>query len=93
MFSFKRGIFQGDPLSPVIFLMVLNPIIELLQKEIKHGFDLEGDKCITLPYFCLITTNKKTPENYGPDKLKNTIPGHETETLKMPIFLNNIRNA
>ena len=29
----------------------------------KHGFDLEGKKCITLPYaddFCLITTNKKT---------------------------------
>ena len=62
-FSFKRGVFQGDPLSPIIFLMVFNPIIELLQREMKHGFDLEGEKCITLPYvddFCLITTNKKT---------------------------------
>ena len=32
-FPFKRGVFQGDPLSPIIFLMVFNPIIELLQSK------------------------------------------------------------
>ena len=26
VFSFKRGVFQGDPFSPIIFLMVFNPI-------------------------------------------------------------------
>ena len=29
-FPFKRGVFQGYPLSPIIFLMVFNPIIEFL---------------------------------------------------------------
>ena len=90
---FKRGIFQGDPLSPVIFLMVFNPIIELLQKEIKHGFDLEGDKCITLPYFCLITTNKKTHQRIM-DLINSEIQSQGMKPKHwMPIFLNNIRNA
>ena len=30
-FHFKKGVFQGDPLSPIIFLMVFNPIIEFQQ--------------------------------------------------------------
>ena len=59
-FPFKRGVFQGDPLSPIIFLMVFNPIIELLQSKNDCGFNLNGEKIITLPYaddFCLITTD------------------------------------
>ena len=62
-FPFRPGVFQGDPLSPIIFLMVFNPIIEFLQAESRHGFNLEGENFITLPYaddFCLITTNKRT---------------------------------
>ena len=62
-FPFRKGVFQGDPLSPIIFLMVFNPIIEFLQSEAHHGYDLDGKKIITLPYaddFCLITTNKRT---------------------------------
>ena len=57
---FKRGVFQGDSLSPIIFLMVFNPIIELLQSKNDCGFNLNGEKIITLPYaddFCLITTD------------------------------------
>ena len=84
-FSFKRGVFQGDPLSPIIFLMVFNPIIEELQRELKHGFDLETEKCITLPYaddFCNYKQENPS-KNHEPDKLKNPISGHETETLKV----------
>ena len=63
VFPFKKGVFQGDPLSPIIFLMVFNPVIEYLQSELGSGYDLDGQKFITLPYaddFCLITTNKRT---------------------------------
>ena len=51
----KRGVFQGDPLSPIIFLIVF---IELSKNDC--GFNLNGEKIITLPYvddFCLITTD------------------------------------
>ena len=32
-FPFKIGVFQGDPLSSIMFLMVFNPIIEFLQSK------------------------------------------------------------
>jgi len=47
-FPFKRGVFQDDPLSPIIFLMVFNPIIEFPQSKNDCGFNLNGDKIITL---------------------------------------------
>ena len=43
----KRGVFQGDPLSPIIFLIVF---IEFLQSKNDCGFNLNGEKIITLPY-------------------------------------------
>ena len=62
-FDFKRGVFQGDPLSPIIFLMVFNSIIQHLKSmEDRYGYDLDGSKYITLPFaddFCLITSNKR----------------------------------
>lgn len=61
-FDFKRGTFQGDPLSPIIFLMCFNPILEYLENiRTVHGFNLDGNKIITTPYaddFNLITSNK-----------------------------------
>jgi hypothetical protein len=62
-FSFKRGVFQGEPLSPIIFLLAFNPVIESLQSEKNLGFQLAGEQVITLPYaddFLLMTTNLKT---------------------------------
>ena len=47
-FPFKRGVFQSDPLGPIIFLMFFNPIIKFLQSKNDCGFNLNGDKIITL---------------------------------------------
>ena len=65
IFQFKRGVFQGDPLSPIIFLVVFNPILQYLQTQAKFGYNLKDDEdnFITLPYaddFCLITRDKRT---------------------------------
>ena len=62
-FKFKRGIFQGNPLSPVIFLMCFNPIIDYLESINNKGFSTGDRNIINLPYaddFCVITSNKTT---------------------------------
>ena len=64
-FSFKKGVTQGDPLSPIIFLLTFQPIIDFLIQNENSGVGINGKKVITLPYaddFCLITTNMRTQQ-------------------------------
>ncbi len=62
-FTFKKGVFQGDPWSPIIFLQTFNPILEYLKSiQQDYGYNLNGTKFITLPFaddFCLITSHKR----------------------------------
>ena len=44
-----RGIFQGDALSPLIFVIALIPLSMLLRKA-RDGFDLSGEKINHLMY-------------------------------------------
>ena len=63
-FTFRRGVFQGDPLSPTIFICVFNPLLEYLKTEVKHGYALDADtKTISTPFaddFNVITSNSRT---------------------------------
>ena len=58
-FSFSKGVFQGDPLSPIIFLICFNLILEDLSRfEAGDSYMLDGKPYITLPFaddFNLIT--------------------------------------
>ena len=60
-FKFRKGIFQGDPWSPIIFLIVFNPLIEKLTQLKDKGYNLDNNQVITTPFaddFNLITNNK-----------------------------------
>ena len=62
-FKFKRGVFQGDPISPIIFLLVFNPILQQLQNISHKGYKVGEVPIVTLPYaddFCLISTHLTT---------------------------------
>ena len=57
----SKGTFQGDPLSPIIFNMIFNPLLQYLESIEKCGYKLGEKYFITLPYaddFTLITNDK-----------------------------------
>ena len=67
VFQFKRGVFQGDPFSCVIFLIVFNPIIHHIKNNCNNcGYELKTENnmkkhIITTPFaddFNLISRNK-----------------------------------
>ena len=65
-FTFNRGVFQGDPLSPIVFLLVFNPILQDLQNQSNKGYKLGDESYVSLPYaddFCLISTRRATHQN------------------------------
>ncbi len=75
-FNFKKGVYQGDPLSPIVFLVAFNPILEVLQNVKHKGYMLNKDtKIICTPFaddFNLITTHKKTHQNLMDEIYSNT---------------------
>ena len=64
-FYFRKGVTQGDPLSPIIFILTFQPIIDFIKENDDYGVTVNGEKVITLPFaddFCLITRNKITQQ-------------------------------
>ena len=65
VFQFLKGVFQGDPYSGVIFLIIFNPIIEFIKKHKENqGYQLKTEKsalCVnTTPFaddFNIISNN------------------------------------
>ncbi len=65
-FQFRTVVYQGDPLSPIIFLRTFNPILEVLQLERNKRYALEQDnKIICTPFadtFNPLITHKRNQQ-------------------------------
>ncbi len=62
-FSFKKGVYQGDPLSPIVFLLTFNSILDKMCRNSEKDYNLNGYQIITTPFaddFNLCTTNCRT---------------------------------
>ena len=72
LFKFLKGVFQGDPFSGIIFLIVFNPLIEYIKQHTQtHGYPFstqtKGVKpVLTTPFadnFNVLTHNKNMHQN------------------------------
>ena len=55
-FSFKKGVTQGDPISPIIFILVFQPIIDFLITQEQYGYNI-NDKSIMDSHYDNLTDN------------------------------------
>ena len=71
-FKFLRGVFQGDPFSGIIFLVVFNPLVEYLKKHKEtHGYQISTKETgvksvVTTPFaddFNILTRSKSMQQN------------------------------
>jgi hypothetical protein len=66
-FCFEKGVFQGDPSIPIIFLACFSPILQKLESlRLRKGFNHQGLHHITLPFADdsnLLTGRKITHQN------------------------------
>jgi hypothetical protein len=66
-FPFEKGVFQGDPSSPIIFLACFNTILKTLESfRLTKGFNHLSLRNITLPFvddFNLLTGHKVIHQN------------------------------
>ena len=50
VFTFLKGVFQGDPYSVIIFLVFFQPLLEFLLLKKSQGYKLDDNQVITLPF-------------------------------------------
>ena len=58
-FPVKRGVFQGDTLSPLIFLIAFNPVIQSVQAHPSAGYNFKLPLTVA-PLKCLSHSLKQT---------------------------------
>jgi ribonuclease HI len=63
LFDVERGVRQGDPLSPLLFIIFLNPLLEILQKQ-NLGYTLHGGNsdipCLAYADDTVLVANSQT---------------------------------
>ena len=61
----KCGVFQGDTLSPILFLIAINPILKFLETKKRFGYKFRGNSINTLAYaddISLIFSNQRSAQ-------------------------------
>ena len=67
----KRSVYQGDPLSPLIFILCFNPLTDFLKTESRHGYPLNP---LSLLFLTLMTLTSLLLTNVHTDDLLKSSP-------------------